>query len=92
MKKVKSEPIALAWTSSAGARPILAASWSAAPSARLSCGIGSVKETWTMASPVVSPYGRMMSGNPCGVFSGVLTSWYLLPTVCWPGCRSRART
>ena len=35
--------------------PIFLASWSAAPSARLSCGSGRVNDTWTMPSPVVSP-------------------------------------
>ena len=34
------------------------ASWSAAPSARLSCGSGRVNEICTMPSPVVSPNGR----------------------------------
>ena len=38
--------------------PILLASWTAAPSAILECGIGSVKDSCTMPSPVVSPYGR----------------------------------
>jgi hypothetical protein len=33
----------------------LGASWRAAPSARLSCGSGRVKDTCTMPSPVVSP-------------------------------------
>ena len=32
----------------------------AAPSATLECGIGSVKDSCTMPSPVVSPYGRMI--------------------------------
>src|SRR4051812_25318518 len=40
--------------------PILLASWIAAPSARLSCGIGSVNDSCTIPSPVVSPYGRTM--------------------------------
>src|SRR5687768_12916011 len=40
--------------------PILAASCSAAPSARLSHGTGSVKLSCTMPSPEVSPYGRMI--------------------------------
>ena len=35
--------------------PILLASWAAAPSATLECGIGSVKLSCTMPSPVVSP-------------------------------------
>ena len=60
-KKVKSGPIALACTRIAGSMPILAASCRAAPSARLSCGTGRVNDTWTMPSPVVSPYGRTIS-------------------------------
>ena len=60
MKKVKSGPIALACTTMAGSRPIFAASCSAAPSASarsssLPNGSGSVNDTWTCPSPVVSP-------------------------------------
>src|SRR6478672_5993349 len=39
--------------------PILFASCTAAPSATFECGIGSVKLSCTMPSPVVSPYGRI---------------------------------
>ena len=51
----KSGPIGFACTSRAGSMPIFFASCSAAPSARLSCGMGRVKDTCTMPSPVVSP-------------------------------------
>ena len=64
MKNVKSGPIALACTTMAGSRPILAASCAAAPSASARSssvpnGSGSVNDTWTRPSPVVSPYGRI---------------------------------
>src|ERR1700712_4993378 len=46
------------WTTIAGSMPIAVASCSAAPSAFGPGGTGRVNETWTMPSPVVSPYGR----------------------------------
>ena len=60
MQNVKSGPMPLACTTIAGSRPIFAASCSAAPSARARSagvpnGTGSVKDTWTRPSPVVSP-------------------------------------
>ena len=63
MKNVKSGPIPLACTTIAGSMPILAASCSAAPSARARSvsspnGTGSVNDSCTRPSPVVSPYGR----------------------------------
>src|SRR4051794_16564602 len=45
-------------TTIAGSMPILAASWSAAPSAFGPGGTGRVNDVCTMPSPVVSPYGR----------------------------------
>ena len=54
-KNVKSGPIALACTTIAGSMPIFRASCAAAPSARRSCGIGSVNDTCTIPSPVASP-------------------------------------
>src|SRR3712207_3197885 len=65
MKKVNAGPIGLVCTTIAGARPILRASWRAPPSARarspsVCAGTGSVNDTCTMPSPVVSPYGRMI--------------------------------
>src|SRR5215469_17314158 len=63
MKKVKECPIGLVCTTIAGDRPILPASCSAAPSASArsaadTAGTGSVNDTCTCPSPVVSPYGR----------------------------------
>src|SRR5438067_5136569 len=63
MKNVNDGPMALACTTIAGSRPIFLASCSAAPSASarsssLPDGTGSVNETCTRPSPVVSPYGR----------------------------------
>ena len=60
MKNVNSGPIPLACTTMAGSRPILAASWSAAPSATARSrsvpnGTGSVNDSCTRPSPVVSP-------------------------------------
>ena len=67
MKNVKSGPMPLACTTMAGSRPILAASCSAAPSARARSlavpnGTGRVNDTCTRPSPVVSPYGRTTAG------------------------------
>src|SRR3954451_16143274 len=45
-------------TTIAGSMPIVVASCSAAPSARGPGGTGRVNDSWTIPSPVVSPYGR----------------------------------
>src|SRR6476469_6869334 len=47
--------------------PILAASCSAAPSARGPGGTGSVNDVCTMPSPVVSPYGRTIPSGMHGL-------------------------
>ena len=52
MKKVKSGPIGLACTTSAGSMPIDRASCAAAASARRLCGTGRVNDSWTIPSPV----------------------------------------
>src|SRR5690606_2352876 len=57
-------PMARACTTIGESSPIFSASCSAAPSARLSSGMGRVKLSCTMPSPVLSPYGRMTSPTP----------------------------
>src|ERR1700749_3682084 len=71
MKNVKSGPIAFTCATNAGDSPILPASCRAAPSATARSrsepdGTGSVNDTCTRPSPVVSPYGRTMSGMVIG--------------------------
>src|SRR3954464_8719796 len=51
-------------TTIAGSMPIFCASCRAAPSARGPGGTGSVQDTCTMPSPVVSPYGRTIPEGP----------------------------
>jgi len=56
MKNVCAAPMALACTTIAGSRPSLVANRCAAPSAFGPVATGRVKDSWTMPSPVVSPY------------------------------------
>src|ERR1700759_1970602 len=51
-------------TTIAGSMPIFWASCRAAPSARGPGGTGSVKDSCTIPSPVVSPYGRTIPEGP----------------------------
>ena len=60
MKKVKSGPIALAVHDAGRVQAHLPGQCSAASSARLPAGTGRVNDICTIASPVVSPYGRMI--------------------------------
>src|SRR5215204_5009575 len=58
----------MAWlcTTIAGSMPILFASCRAAPSARGPAATGSVKDSCTIPSPVVSPYGRTIEPSGTG--------------------------